>query len=237
MACLRDPLESLHRDSGRDAQATPSLRNFPIGNSEESSAARTIPQARYDWINNRLVLTWHEMEFKTEGTHTGPNNSLTLVDGSANFIADGIGPDDWVINETDGSSYLVDFVINPTSLALSVRYFFIPGAEGRFDSGDLYTLKKNRADVYYTSKTTSGWIPKVRLPLNNRNDDQAYPSIDFEINGRLVVSFMDRSATGQAFQPRWIQINPAGGKIAEGSFPNAPSNNPVNNGAFSFVGD
>ena len=48
-----------------------------------------------------------------------------------------------------------------------------------------------RTDVYYTSKSPSGWQVKVRVN-DVQTNDQFMPGIDFDTSGNLIVTFFDR---------------------------------------------
>jgi len=51
-------------------------------------------------------------------------------------------------------------------------------------------------DVYYSTKSSSGWLPKKRInddiPDPNYPKDQFMPALDFDVSGNLVVTFYDR---------------------------------------------
>ena len=184
----------------------------------------TIPQARYDDFNNRLVVVWHEADREiTSGTHTGRLKTTTLEDNQADFIADGVQVNDFVFNWTRNSTFAVTNILSSTRLKLSSLGFLDAGGQPNFYPGNQYTIRSRDTDIFYTARTASGWLNKVRIQLNNRQGVQFQPSFDFDNGGGTMIGFYDRSGASGAFQPHWVKVNTNGGKIAEGTFPNAPS--------------
>lgn len=82
----------------------------------------------------------------TSGTHTGSSGSiLTLTDGAADFVTDGIKRGDTVVNNTDGSIADVLEVVDLNNLTL--RQALVGGTDNDFDTGDSY-------DIYPTIQCT-----------------------------------------------------------------------------------
>ncbi|MGI8785096.1 MAG: hypothetical protein ACR2L2_15780 [Acidobacteriota bacterium] len=50
----------------------------------------------------------------------------------------------------------------------------------------------NRTDVYFQSKTGSGWLPTKVLIDDNPIRDQFHPALDYDGTGRLMVAWYDR---------------------------------------------
>ncbi|MGH9341934.1 MAG: sialidase family protein, partial [Acidobacteriota bacterium] len=208
----------------------------------------TIPQARFDNVNNRLIVTWAEAEWSFGGTHNGGINSLDLVDTTKDFSALGVSAGDYVYNETDDSFAFVESIettINPNDTIDIDSYRCTRGVncDKDFDTNDQYTIKARATDIYYTAKYTSTqWLSKVRLdvPLTN---DQFQPSIDFSSTGDLLVGYYDRSAdpANNLYEARWIKFDKDGNKIVSGliggSFQSDPSDNGTKSLWCCFVGD
>lgn len=78
----------------------------------------------------------------TSGTHTGGNNSATLIDTTKNFTALGVLPTHVVTNTTDGSSGVVQSISTTTNPndTITLNPTLSGGGENDFDTGDAYTV-------------------------------------------------------------------------------------------------
>ena len=82
------------------------------------------------------------------GTHTGANNSSSLVDSQANFISSLVQPGDLVTNTTDGNA-LYEVVGRTSSTEVSVQLITSGGGDDDFDLDDAYTVqRRNIEDIY-----------------------------------------------------------------------------------------
>jgi len=74
----------------------------------------------------------------SSGTVTTPDvNGITLIDGAADFISDGIVAGDTILNQTDGS---VSSVISVDNLNTITCYPLTDGSDNQWDSSDSYKI-------------------------------------------------------------------------------------------------
>jgi hypothetical protein len=72
-------------------------------------------------------------------------------------------------------------------------------------------------NIYYASKTPSGWQAKARLNDDSGYRDQFMPALDFDTNGgNLIVTFYDRKddASNLRYDEYMARISPAGVNLA-----------------------
>jgi hypothetical protein len=212
----------------------------------------TVPQMRFDQVNNQVIIVWHEAEYEVRGTHTGINpDSSTLIDSTKNFVQLGVKVNDYVRNtsSSDGwdqypndTRWLVTGV-TPTELTLSPpKNWRGPAFDQQdFDPGEPYVLKARKTDIFLTRKTITGWSAKVRLDVPLLHD-QFQPSVDFGSNGNLLIGYLDRSDDvtnpNRFYRARWINTTPDGTKISAGLVANWFDSDPQLNGTDTgFIGD
>lgn len=94
----------------------------------------------------------------------------------------------------------------------------------------------SRTDIFYTARTTSGWLAKQRVN-SVRTNDQFMPSLDFDNNGNQLVMFYDRApdSRNEFYKESWACITPAGGSLGSGTL-TMPLSNPDQHGNM-FIGD
>lgn len=247
-------------DSGTTWSTPETAANGPMKINEnkyinDGVSATTVPQARFDHVNNRLIVAWHESEFQATGTHTGSSNSRDrLVDSTKNFRTLGVKPKDYIRNVSDDSYCFVwdiattvntDDTLLVDQTAGGVQGWFswkVSGVDKDFDAGDQYIVKARNTDIYYTAKyTATQWLPKVRLavPLTN---DQFQPAIDFDSVGDLMVGYYDRNvdSTNRLYEVRWIEFDANGNHISSGRLPDPFLSDPAEEDIDTipgFIGD
>ncbi|MEW6570334.1 MAG: sialidase family protein [Nitrospirota bacterium] len=71
-----------------------------------------------------------------------------------------------------------------------------------------------KTDVYYTSKSPSGWQSKVRI-TDVQTNDQFMPGIDFDTSGNMIVTFFDRreDPNNLFYHEYMARINPTGTRL------------------------
>ena len=87
------------------------------------------------------------------GTHDGGNGSHTLIDGSEDFITDGVRPGDRVVNITDDTVYEVAEVTNLTTLT------FTNNTSAAWDNDDVFSinLREPKWTAVNSPATTDYW--------------------------------------------------------------------------------
>jgi hypothetical protein len=195
-------------------------------------------------------IVWHESEYGVSGTHTGGDNSSTLIDSTKDFVLLGVKVGDYVRNTGpgpgDGSPndtrcFVSGVTATELTLVNCANWRGIGFDDMDFDFGDSYVLKAKKTDIYLVRKTISGWSAKVRLDVPLLHD-QFQPSVDFGSNGQLLIGYLDRSddvtSPNRFYRARWINTTPDGTKISAGLVANWFDSDPANNGTLTgFIGD
>ena len=74
------------------------------------------------------------------GTHTGPNNAVSLTDTTKNFVTLGVGVGSTLSNTTDGSSTTITSITTTTNPNDTLVGVLVGGGENLWDIGDTYTI-------------------------------------------------------------------------------------------------
>jgi hypothetical protein len=94
-------------------------------------------------------------------------------------------------------------------------------------------------NIYYASKTPSGWQPKARLNDDSGYRDQFMPALDFDTNGgNLIVTFYDRrdDPSNLRYHEYMTRISPAGVNLAPNARVSTFQTNPTSYSNW-FIGD
>jgi hypothetical protein len=153
------------------------------------------------------------------GTHTGANNSSTLIDSTRNFGFAGVLPGDRVSNLTDGSRSIASSVSQTSPTTLILRPI-TGGTDNDFDTSDAYSIELQEPQYAQSDSVTPiYWTRECAENQSKMTFTQAgqYADILKNTEPRQVQSFTVgapwiRDGSGARW-PLWEVIAQGGGYI------------------------
>jgi hypothetical protein len=150
----------------------------------------------------------------------------------------------WTAPETAATGNMVAESQNGARLNDNVRGLTLPVARYNWVANDVSVawhefeslVPGAHTDIFYTAKTSTGWKAKKRINANTAND-QFMPGMDFDSNGKLIVTFYDRSQDppNLLYLESWQRIDYLGNRLDFGTV-STPFSNP-NSFGDRFIGD
>lgn len=94
-----------------------------------------------------------------------------------------------------------------------------------------------RTDIYFATKTATGWSAKKRINPVTAND-QFMPALDYDPSGNYLVTYYDRSGdpNNLRYREKWVKIDHLGNILESGEVANGFESDPTLFPA-RFVGD